>query len=173
MKIKRFTTSTISSSVLLVGVVITVFLVTLFPPAWHNFIYKGLFTIIYFSAVLNIDKYRKQILWFSIIAFVLTWVSEFIHQETWPPLSKIINIGFFLYIVGSLVSQVARAKTVTLKVILEAINGYLLIGIAFATLIAIIGQYDPLAFNFHEANLRCMHPSPPHSARIFTLRSLP
>ena len=89
MKIKRFTTSTISSSVLLVGVVIPVFLVTLFPPAWHNSIYKGLFTIIYFSAVLNIDKYRKQILWFSTIAFVLTWVSECVHQETWPPLSKI------------------------------------------------------------------------------------
>lgn len=149
MKFLKFKTSAISSFILLAGVAFTVFLIPLFPVGWQKLMYQVFFTIIYFAAVFNMEKYRNKILWFSIVAFLLNWISEFNHPESMPPLSKIINIAFFSFIVGSLVSQVAKAKTVTVKVILEAINGYLLVGIVFATTIAIIGQYDHTAFSFY------------------------
>jgi voltage-gated potassium channel Kch len=44
--------------------------------------------------------------------------------------------------------QIARAKTVTPRVIMESINGYLLLGMSFSILIALVSVIDPNAFSF-------------------------
>lgn len=44
--------------------------------------------------------------------------------------------------------QIARAKTVTPLVIMESINGYLMLGMSFSILIALISFVDPSSFSF-------------------------
>ena len=62
-------------------------------------------------------------------------------------LSKFVNIIFFLVIVGSLISQIAKAKKVSTGVILGSIAGYLLLGLIFSIFIMFIIQKDPSAFS--------------------------
>jgi len=149
MKKERIISSAFWSYTLLVTVVFTVFCVTLLPLDWQKYFYKSLFMVIYFTAIYNMEKHRKQVLVFSLLVLVMNIVSFFFDLTVVGLCSKSLNILFFLYIVSALIGQVARAKTVTAKVIMESINGYLLIGISFAMLVAIIGELDPAGFNFH------------------------
>jgi voltage-gated potassium channel len=151
MKKERILSPAVWSYILLVAVVFTAFFVTFFPLEWHKMFYRALFTVIYLSAIYNMEKHRKQVLLSSLLVLVMNWISGFFELPLVGYISKTLNIIFFLYIVGALVRQVARAKTVTAKVIMEAINGYLLIGISFAVLVAIVGEVDPSGFNFHSA----------------------
>jgi hypothetical protein len=50
--------------------------------------------------------------------------------------------------VVSFIRQVATANEVSPKVILESINGYLLLGLAFSMVIALVMHFNPDAFNF-------------------------
>jgi voltage-gated potassium channel Kch len=51
-------------------------------------------------------------------------------------------------IVVLFILQIARAKTVTPQVIMESINGYLLLGMSFSILITLVCVIDPTAFSF-------------------------
>jgi hypothetical protein len=140
------------STVLLVTVVFTVFFVALFPFHMHRILYKVFFAVIYFAGILNMVRHRRQMLAFTILVIILDWLSVWLDAPALLYVSRPANIIFFLFIVGSLIHQVARAKSVSAKVILEAINGYLLVGLIFAIMVGIIGQFDATAFSFHERN---------------------
>ena len=55
-----------------------------------------------------------------------------------------------MMIVIKLIIQVAGTKKVTFQVILEAINSYLLLGMVFTLLTALLMAIDPGAFSFKE-----------------------
>jgi hypothetical protein len=63
-------------------------------------------------------------------------------------LASLANVGFFLYIVFHLVRQVARSKEVNFYVILESINGYLLVGLSGSVLLALVYRIQENAFAF-------------------------
>ena len=90
---------------------------------------------------------------FSILVLALNWISVWLEANLLLSLSRTLNIIFFLFVVISLIRQVAKAKTVSAKVILEAINGYVLVGMIFAMIVAIIAQTDPGSFNFHSVDV--------------------
>jgi len=141
------------STVLLILVVFTVFFVAFFPVHVHAVLYRLMFTAIYYVGILNMSKYRKPMLIFSILVLALNWISVWLEANLLLSLSRTLNIIFFLFVVMSLIRQVAKAKTVSAKVILEAINGYVLVGMIFAMIVAIIAQTDPGSFNFHSVDV--------------------
>jgi len=57
-----------------------------------------------------------------------------------------MNVLFFMVVVFYLIRQMATARNVTARVILESIAGYLLLGLIFSVLVAAIMQHDPTAF---------------------------
>jgi hypothetical protein len=58
---------------------------------------------------------------------LMNWVSVMFNFWFLASFSKLLNIIFFLIVVITLIWQVATAKIVTTKEILESISGYLLI----------------------------------------------
>jgi hypothetical protein len=74
-------------------------------------------------------------------------------------ISKVLNFVFFSYIVMSLIRQIASARHVTRGVILEAINGYLLLGLVFTFLIGLTIQVDPMSYNFSQNGKVSLHDS--------------
>jgi voltage-gated potassium channel Kch len=54
--------------------------------------------------------------------------------------------------VALFVLQIARAKSVTPQVIMESINGYLMLGLSFSIVIALISVVDPNSFSFPSIN---------------------
>lgn len=138
---------------LLILVVFTMFFVTFFPLSWQGHMYDYLFTFIYMNAALTMDRYRKQMIVIAIVIMVLELGSSWLELDTISFLSKALNIVFFVYIVLNLIYMIASSKTVNAKVILESINGYLLLGFVFTLLITIAMLYDPTSFRFPDESI--------------------
>jgi voltage-gated potassium channel len=135
------------TAVLVVAVTLCAFIFPLFPIEWGRLPIRFGFTLIYFSAVMSMDKRKAYLLIISLAAFLLEWISGIFDLEYMIEASRALNIIFFVFVILLLIKQMASSKIVNLKVILESIGGYLLLGILFSVLVAAIMQRDPAAFN--------------------------
>ncbi len=147
MKKRIFSKVDIGGLILLAALVFSIFLLPVLPLAWQAQSSRIVYTILYFSAVLSLEKRVKFLLAISIFAVCLEWLAGIFSLWLLVTTSKILNAVFFLFIVGSLIYQVATSKEVNLKVILGSIIGYLMLGLVYSIFIAIIIQQDPAAFN--------------------------
>lgn len=142
---------------LLALVVFTMFFVVIFPLSWHGAMYDYLFTLIYLNAALTMEKRRKQILVIAFVVMILEIGSSWLKMPIINWVSKILNVLFFIYIVANFIYMIARSKTVNAKVILESINGYLLLGLVFSLLIATAMLFDPGSYKFPEETVLFPH----------------
>lgn len=141
-------TRTAGNSILLILVFITIFVVPIFPLKFHKMFFNLLYTAIFLIAAFSLQKHRKTILGLAIAVTALEWISSILDMLIISSLSKTINIIFFMIIVIGLIIQVARTKQVSVRVIMEAVNGYLLLGMVFSLLVALIIVFHPGAYNF-------------------------
>lgn len=135
---------------LLIMVIFLVFIVQLFPTKLHDILFDVFFTLIYITVPLTVDKFKKPFIIAAIVLMTLLWV---VSPENFPVIniiSKALSILFFCLVVVSFILMIARSKEVSAKVILESINGYLLMGIMFSLIVALIMFFNPMAFNFPE-----------------------
>lgn len=133
---------------LFIELIIMIFLVGLLPQEWHSRAYSTLYTILLFTSVLNLDKYRKTMFGLATVAFVMEWVSTQLDFPILRAVSIILNVLFFTIVVGFLISQIYKAQYVDGKVILGAISGYLLLGLVFTLLLTVTALIEPGSFNF-------------------------
>jgi len=135
---------------LLILVSFTIFGIGIFPESWHSGLYNVFYTLIYFVAILALDKNHKQLFILSTIMMLVEWSSSAFDLEVVNNASSFLNFVFFGYVGVVLIKQVASAQQVNARVILESVNGYLLMGLIFSILIAVIVKFDPGAINFPE-----------------------
>jgi voltage-gated potassium channel len=133
--------------VLTITVFIFVFIMPVLPERYGNLPAKLCITLIFVSGVLSVKNRKRYILYLALGAFILQWISVIFELWFFVYASKFLNIIFFLTVVYMLIWQIATAKIVTSKEILESISGYLLIGIVFSLVITAIIQQDPGAYN--------------------------
>jgi hypothetical protein len=129
-------------------VIFTIFFIPFFPIEWHKFLYSFCFTLIFFLSALALSKNRSRVFQIALMVITVEWLSQLLNLSILSTISSLANIFFFDLIVILFILQIARAKTVTPQVIMESINGYLLLGMSFSILIAIVCVLDPNAFSF-------------------------
>lgn len=139
---------TTSNSVLLLLVIFTIFLIPFFPIEWHRILFSLCFTIIFLLSALALSKYRSRIFNIAVIVIIIEWLSEILNLSLLSSVSLLANIFFFDLIVVLFIIQIAKAKAVTPQVIMESINGYLMLGLSFSIIIALISIVNPDAFSF-------------------------
>jgi len=135
--------NSVSSVLLLFSSLIFIFLLPVFkfPTA---IISITLFSIILFLAAYSIS--RKAIL-IGIVAILIelaTRASDFIYLNY---LAVIITNLFIIFIVGSVIKELVSRKNVTIYTLIDAINGYLLLGIMFISLVVFCDLYIPGSYN--------------------------
>lgn len=112
-----------------------------------------LFTLVLLAATYTIKKKRRQLLYFAVGVIVIRVASEFlVHNNYIDSFVTLTNVVFFLIIVIRLIQQVAHSKIVDRDVILESINGYLLIGLSGSILFALVARIQEHAFSFANTN---------------------
>ncbi len=79
-------------------------------------------------------------------AVALIWLDHFDPAASYAEARHILAILFFLYIGGTILSYVLKAKRVTFDTICAALCSYLLLGVIFATLYSLLEFLDPGAF---------------------------
>ncbi len=139
---------TASNSILLFIVIFTIFFVPFFPIEWHRILYSICYTLIFLLSALALSKNRSRIFIIAVLVILIEWFSELFNFPILNKVSLVVNIFFFDLIVILFIQQIARAKEVTPQVIMESINGYLMLGMSFSILIALISVVTPDAFSF-------------------------
>lgn len=133
---------------LLVVICLMVFASGFFPKSWGADVYLVFYALLYMITAIQLDAGNAKTIYWA-LALVLTLSAARMWQfPVLLALTQALNFVFFGYVVVSLIRQIAGAGTVTKRVILQAINGYMLLGIVFTFLIALMAQYDNSAFNF-------------------------
>ena len=139
---------TASNSFILLLVIITIFIIPLFPIEWHRNLYIIFFTIIFLSSALALRKYRTRIFNIALIIVSIEWASLLFELPVISTISFIANLSFFILLVILFIDQIAKAGKVTPQVILETINGYLMLGMSFSILVGLLCTIDPSSFSF-------------------------
>ncbi len=93
------------------------------------------------------DKKPKVIIQ-VLIAIVAVWITRIGELRLIHFLASLWLVVFFLLRVLKFIAQLSRKEDVNILVLVEAINGYLLIGIGFALLVNMFSIEFPDAFNF-------------------------
>ena len=147
---------TTSNSALLLLVIFTIFFIPFFPIEWHRILYTLFFTFIFLLSALALSKYRTRIFSLAVLVVLIEWISMLLELSVISTASFLANISFFILLVILFIQQITKARTVTPQVIMESINGYLMLGMSFSILIGLICTIDPTSFSFkhltEEAN---------------------
>ena len=138
----------IGNILLLLAIFSTIFLIPLFPIELHSTIHGILITVIFLMTVIALGKDRKMILYIVIFLIAIEWISASLELLYLTGFSRLAIIFFFTFVVFRLIFQAARSRDVNLNVVLESINGYLLLGIVFSIMVKIFALFSPDAYNF-------------------------
>ena len=126
----------------------TVLVAPLFPESLYKVVYNVHFTAILLAAVMTLKQDRRVLL---IGALIITAV------DIWAAVSgsglilaigRGLNVLFFLFIVITLISTIMKTRHVSALVILNAVNAYLLLGLVFGLIAAIVAIHDPAAYSY-------------------------
>lgn len=150
--ITKFFRDSIQWKYIFLGTVIFItFFITIFPDNLQKVLYDISFTLVFVLGYINSDRKHPLILPFSIGAVVLLWIGGYFQLQLLFAFSYVMNILFFCFVILGLIRNLAGAKTVTPRLILESIITYLLIGLIFSMIISLIDHYDTGAFS-HSTN---------------------
>jgi len=146
--------SAVANGMLLFFTIITVFVIPVFSGAYLNLLFSIAVTGIFFFAFLSLKNDKKSLISISIFLTVALWVAFFSKFQIVNIIFRSLNFFFFIFLVLSLIKQVSSTATVTVKVIVDSITAYLLLGFAFSLVVAIISTKIPGAYNTNfSANL--------------------
>lgn len=146
-------------SILLAEIFFLIFLTSFFSESWQPFLFPLLYSALYLTSVGGLEKNRATLFWVAGSLLIAQGAFKLFNMPVIEAVSKMLNFIFFSAIVVSLIRQISSAKEVTKRVILEAVNGYLLLGLVFTFLIGLMIQFDPMAFNFSSAEDGNLHDS--------------
>lgn len=107
--------------------------------------------IVLISTIATSEKGKPKVVFQVIIAFVAIWITRIANLEVINYLATMWLVVFFMLRVLKYIRRLSRKAEVNSLVIIEAINGYLLIGVGFGILIDMVTYQFAGAFNFGEA----------------------
>ena len=99
-----------------------------------------LLTAIFFSGVFSLDfspQSLKILLPLGAATAATTWIGHFVGNDVVYLIDSITTFLFLVAIVVLMIRHIARSRNVTPTIILSAINGYLLLGVLSAALLAV------------------------------------
>ena len=125
----------------------------LFLPvlSFHTVLMKNiLFTAIIFFGTFSLDfvkRAQKILIVCGAIPILLNWIDHFFASDV---LDLVFSFSFFFYnlfIVVFMVRHIAKSEKVNVTIIINSINGYLLLGILGAVLLAMVEILQKLIYH--------------------------
>ena len=147
MKRFNYGSTALWNTILLFAVIFAVFVLPILSAGWHRNLFRTVYTVIYFSAILSLEKRKHYLIVLLFSTFLIEWISGILNFPLLLILAKFVNIVFFFIIVVSLILQIATARKVSAGVILSSFTGFLLLGLIFSIFVLFIMQNDPGAFS--------------------------
>lgn len=134
---KIFSQKSISSIALLLVASVFIFILPLFQEV-NIWIMVILFSSIIFLATFSISARMVYIGLGAIILEILSKTTDFIYLHY---VAEFVSNVTIIIIVGYVILEMMKRKKVNMYTLIEAINGYLLLGIMFMSLVSFCDQY--------------------------------
>ena len=115
MKRLNYGSTALWNTILLFAVIFAVFVLPVLSEGWHRSLFRSVYTLIYFSAILSLEKRKNSLIILLVSTFVTEWISGILNLSVLLILAKFVNILFFLVIVVSLIRQIATARKVSCR----------------------------------------------------------
>ena len=138
---------------LLLFLLVHFFVIPFFPLEWHKTMFSVVITLIYLNLVVVIHEYRKSLLSVVVILILLDLIFTFLDLNILALISSFLNIALFVLVVVQFLIVIARSKKVNISIILDAVNGYLLLGVLCSMMIKVLVNLEPNSFAFYEAGI--------------------
>ncbi len=132
---------------LLVLLVIFLFILPFMPAPVYKVLFEVFYLAIFIIASISTGKYFKKILAWTVTLLFIEIVSLIFKLPYLLLLSRAASFAFLILITLLIIINIARSGKVNLLVLLEAVNAYLLLGIAFSFIVMFIMLISPDAFN--------------------------
>ncbi|WP_439184355.1 ion channel [Carboxylicivirga taeanensis] len=122
-------------------------------PIITTFIEVPLFEI-FITLIVVVSSYatsegnKPKVIVQVLLSVIAVWIAAIAKLQIIHFISSFWLVIFFLLRVFRFIVQLSRKSDVNVLVIVEAINGYLLIGVGFALLVNMFSSQFPAAFNF-------------------------
>jgi len=139
--------SAVANGILLFFTLVAIFVLPIFPKEDINFLYTSSVTGIFIFAVFSLKKNHQFLIYSAFFLSIVVWISFFSNYNLLKMGFRFLNFIFFLFLVYSLIFQVSSTATVTIKVIVDSITGYFLLGFAFSLVVMIVSGIIPNAYN--------------------------
>lgn len=130
-----------------------VFFIPMLPVPYHLLAYNVLFSFIFILSALSLQHFgRRKVFLISLFLVSVTWVAFGIDLPGLLLASRTVQGLFFIFIVIRLIKQTAATQNVSVQVIADSINGYLLVGVIYSTVVYSVVRLHPEMFHFPEGN---------------------
>lgn len=145
-KINLFSIS-IWSTIMVISVFFSVFVLPVLPVEWHRWLFRVAYSIIYVSAIFSLEKRSKNLLILFAVNFSIEWISGIMNLDLLNDISRSVDVIFFTVIIIMLIKQIATSRDVTAGVILGSITGYLLLGLIYSIFVTLIIKNIPDSYS--------------------------
>jgi len=145
-KINLLPTS-IWSTILVISVFFSVFILPVLPVEWHRWLFRVAYSIIYVSAIFSLENRSKNLLILFTVNFSIEWISGILNLDLLNDISRSVDVVFFTVIIIMLIKQIATSSNVTPRVILDSITGYLLLGLIYSIFVTLIIKNIPDSYS--------------------------
>ena len=134
---------------LLVTLVIFLFVLPFTPEMVYNILFEIFYFVIFILATISTGKYFKDILAWSVVILLIELISFIFNLHYMLLVSRATSFLFLILITVLTIANIARSRKVDTLLLLEALNAYLLLGIAFSFIVTSIMVASPNAFDLH------------------------
>lgn len=138
-----------ANTLLLLLLCFMIFGTTLLPESWYRAAYSILINLILICIIFCLDKSHQIFSNITVtILVILLNIAFFTRAQLANAISDGLNGLFFLFAFTRLLRQVAHAKVVTPKVMVQSVSCYLLLGLLFSMGVARLESVHPGSFSF-------------------------
>lgn len=154
-KIKQWILNIDKSIFLLLSIIAFVFIFPIIDNSMlHDFFVTLSYTLVLLSIFSIVEKKTKALSYLIVVSIVANIVMLFADENLIEITAFLISMITFIFASVILIRHVAINKKVTSKVIIQAISGYLLIGVIGVLLNAIMLNFNENAIKFSEVGNR-------------------
>lgn len=139
----------LANGILMILTIIIVFVVPVLPKNYFPYLNTVLVSGIFFSAAFSLKKHRPYLIGTAFFLTTIVWLILLLDIQILSTIIRALEFIFFMYLVTSLIIQVSQIASVTLKVIIDSITGYLLLGFAFNLIVTTVSILIPNAYNIN------------------------
>jgi voltage-gated potassium channel len=104
------------------------------------------FSLLLVFSLLVVVKIHNGLSLVALCMILIQWLADFMNWHFISDLLKTVTVLLFIFTVVNLIFQIAKVKSISLIVIMEAVNGYLLLGLLFTLLVQLLVFMDPYAY---------------------------